>query len=57
MIEAIEEVESFIEFCQGQVVGSNEQEYEIYLACADNGEGLDITTGGVLLTFDEWMNK
>jgi len=25
--------------------GSNHAEYQIYLACADNGRGVDITTG------------
>jgi hypothetical protein len=38
--------------------GKNEQEYEIYLACADDGKGGDITRNGApLLTFDEWINK
>mgnify|MGYP003669852701 CR=1 FL=1 len=30
---------------------------EIYLACADDGTGLDITTGIPLKTFDEWLNS
>lgn len=31
-------------------------EYEIYRNCADNGQGGDITRGGVpLLTFAEWL--
>lgn len=31
--------------------------YEIYLACADDGNGIDITTGMPLKTFDEWLNS
>ena len=38
--------------------GTMENEYEIYLACADNGKGGDITRNGQpLLTFDEWLRK
>jgi len=38
--------------------GSNEQEYQIYLSCADDGNGGDITRDGEpLLSFDEWMNS
>ena len=32
-------------------------EYRIYLECADNGNGKDITTGADLLTFDEWLES
>jgi hypothetical protein len=36
--------------------GALADEYAIYLACADDGNGGDITRGGApLLTFDEWM--
>lgn len=42
---------------QTQARGTNEQEYQIYLDCADNGKGIDITTGKPLKTFDEWLNK
>lgn len=42
---------------QTQYRGTNQQEYEIYLACADNGKGISIMTGEPLLTFDEWMVK
>lgn len=32
-------------------------QYQIYLACADNGNGYDITRPGeLLLTFDEWLD-
>ena len=38
--------------------GSNDDEYQIYLACADDGNGGDITRNGEpLLTFDEWLNR
>jgi len=41
---------------QTQQRGSNDQEYQIYLACADNGQGGDITRGGApLLTYDQWL--
>lgn len=29
--------------------------YEIYLSCADDGQGIDITTGRPLKTFEEWL--
>ena len=32
--------------------------YEIYLACANNGHGGDVTRDGApLKTFDEWLNS
>ena len=31
--------------------------YEIYLSCANDGKGIDITTGRKLKTFDEWLNS
>ncbi len=38
--------------------GTNSAEYEIYLTCADDGKGGDITRGGApLKTFDEWLNS
>jgi len=37
--------------------GSNDSEYQIYLDCADDGCGGDITRGGApLKTYDEWIN-
>jgi hypothetical protein len=42
------------EFWQTQYRGSNDDEYQIYLACADNGEGIDITTGLPLKSYEEW---
>ena len=41
---------------QTQSRGTNWDEYQIYLACADNGKGGDITRNGApLKTYDEWM--
>ena len=42
---------------QTKARGSNSQEYQIYLACADNGKGMDITTGKPLKTYEEWMKS
>ena len=35
--------------------GTNDQEYQIYLAFADDGRGNDITTGKPLKTYQEWL--
>jgi hypothetical protein len=41
---------------QTQARGTNDQEYQIYLACADDGKGGDITREGApLKTYEEWM--
>lgn len=37
--------------------GTNDDEYQIYLACADDGNGNDITTGQPLKKYDEWLNS
>jgi len=43
---------------QTPVRGSNNQEYQIYLDCANDGKGGDITRNGQpLLTFDEWLAR
>ncbi len=42
---------------QTQARGSNSQEYEIYLACCDDGTGNDFRTGEPLKTFEEWLNS
>jgi hypothetical protein len=44
---------------QTRVRGSNESEYEIYLAGSDDGNGMDICTGGKfpLKTYDEWLGN
>jgi len=45
------------EFWQTQARGTNDAEYQIYLDCADDGNGIDITTGKPLKTYDEWLNS
>jgi hypothetical protein len=42
---------------QTQQRGSNDQEYQIYLTCANDGKGNDFTTGQPLKTYDEWLNS
>ena len=38
--------------------GTNDQEYQIYLHCANDGRGGDITRNGApLKTYDEWLNS
>lgn len=39
------------------MIGDLRERYENYLAHADNGEGIDTTTGEPLKTFDEWLNS
>jgi hypothetical protein len=42
---------------QTQARGSNDQEYKIYLAFADDGNGGDLTRNGApLKTYEEWIN-
>ena len=45
------------EFWQTKARGTNEAEYKTYLALADDGHGVDITTGRALKTFDEWVQS
>jgi len=40
-----------------QSQGKLEDRYRIYIECADDGKGNDITTGQPLLTFDEWLEN
>lgn len=42
---------------QTQTRGDNDNEYQIYLACADDGKGNEIMTGQPLKTYDEWLNS
>ena len=43
---------------QTKLRGSHSSEYEIFLAFADNGQGLDITNNlKPLPTFEEWMAR
>ena len=37
--------------------GTNDSEYQIYLSFADDGKGIDITTGNPLKTYAEWLNS
>lgn len=38
--------------------GTNEQEYQTYLSCADNGKGGDITRNGEpLKSYQEWLES
>lgn len=38
--------------------GTNEDEYLIYLRCANDGKGGDITNDGKpLKSFEEWLNS
>jgi hypothetical protein len=41
---------------QTQTRGTNDQEYQIYLYCANDGKGGDITNNGKpLKTYNEWI--
>lgn len=43
---------------QTQQRGTNDAEYQIYLAFADDGKGGDITRGGApLKTYEEWLRS
>lgn len=44
-------------FWQTRTRGTLEDEFEIYIACADDGKGNDITTGKPLKTFEEWLES
>jgi hypothetical protein len=38
--------------------GDNDSEYQIYLSCADDGKGGDITRSGKpLKTYEEWLSS
>ncbi len=45
------------EFWQTQTRGTNDQEYQIYLACADDGNRIDSTTNKPLKTYEEWLSS
>ncbi len=36
---------------------TNNDEYQIYLECANDGTGIDFTTGKPLKSYDEWLNS
>ena len=53
----IQEMESRSDW-QTRARAGNWNEYKIYLACADDGHGLDITNPGEpLASFDEWLSR
>ncbi len=41
---------------QTKARGNDDQEYQIYLACADDGKGNEFMTGKPLKTYEEWLN-
>ena len=45
------------DFWQTQYRGTNDSEYQIYLSCADDGNGIDFTTGKPMKTYDEWLSS
>jgi len=45
------------EFWQTKARGTNYEEYEIYVTCADDGKGNDSTTGEPLKTYQEWLDS
>jgi hypothetical protein len=42
---------------QTQARGDNDSEYQIYLSCADDGNGRDITSGKALKTYEQWLTS
>ncbi len=42
---------------QTRARGTNNDEYQIYLECANDGTGIDFTTGEPLKSYDEWLNS
>ena len=45
------------DFWQTKARGTNSDEYEIYLTCADDGSGNDFTTGEPLKSYEEWLDS
>ncbi|EPK7771251.1 hypothetical protein QFL30_003584 [Klebsiella oxytoca] len=37
--------------------GSNDQEYQIYRSCADDGKGNEFMTGNPLKTYEQWLRS
>ena len=50
-------LETKLESWQTKTRGTNEDEYQMYLTFADDGSGIDSTTGKPLKTYDEWLNS
>jgi hypothetical protein len=40
-----------------KMLGTKRDEYEIYRKHADNGKGIDITTGKPMKTFEQWLSS
>jgi hypothetical protein len=46
------------QFWQTRYRGDNDSEYQIYLACANDGKGGDVTRNGEpLLTYAQWLGE
>lgn len=46
------------EFWQTRCRGTNDDEYQIYLSCANDGQGGDVTNDGApLKSYTEWLNS
>jgi len=43
------------DFGKTQASGTNNQDYELYLQLANDGQGNDITTGKPLKDYEEWV--
>jgi hypothetical protein len=43
------------DFYQIKMRGTNDQEYQIYLSCANDGKGNEFMTGRPLKTYEEWL--
>jgi len=44
--------------CRTELRGTHWDEFQIFLSCADDGKGGDITRGGAPLpTFEEWLAR
>jgi hypothetical protein len=48
-------IQTVRETWQTRTRGSDYSEWEIYTTFADDGNGIDFTTGLPLKSFDEWM--
>lgn len=42
---------------QTQSRGDSQSEYEIYLSCANDGKGNDMTTGQPLKSYNQWLTS
>ena len=50
--------DTFPEWIAHNIPGAGKAEFDIFIACADDGNGGDVTNGGAPLpTFDEWLDR